>query len=429
MRTPIAFSILVVVLMLAAILPPHVLAEKGTYMAEVVDTLASPAMDGRETGTSGHFLAANFVASELQKLGLYPLGSLQVGDETSDYFHLFPLTSGSIEEDAVEVAGRNIVAWLPGSESADPADGCFILSAHYDHTGAYTDENAERHYFPGANDNASGVAVVLEVARRCAVPGRRPRNPVVFVLFDAEEQGLIGACDFVENPPVPLDNALIINLDMVGALGKRELLVACSAEQANTHPGTFFAQLKDIAANVDLDIKLMREGWEASDQLAFYEKHVPFIFLFGGPTADYERLTDTPDKLDYAGLERITDFTWRLLHDLASPASYEWVDLGERERPQGARRGFLGVIPDFSAEVDEGVAITGTVPGSPAEKAGLLEDDVIIEIDRRPVHNLQALADILRDLKPGDIVEVVYLRDGVEQRITARIAEKGEEEA
>jgi S1-C subfamily serine protease len=109
--------------------------------------------------------------------------------------------------------------------------------------------------------------------------------------------------------------------------------------------------------------------------------------------------------------------------------SYGWLDLGERDPSAGARRGFLGVVPDFSTEADEGVVIAGTVPGSPAEKAGLLEDDVILEIDRRPVHNLQALADILRDLTPGDEVEIVYRRAGVERRTRARIVERNEEGA
>jgi hypothetical protein len=238
---------------------------------------------------------------------------------------------------------------------------------------------------------------------------------------------LLGAYEFAENPPVPLSSVLVINLDMVGGLNDRDLLVAYSAALPDEHPGMFFTKLKNIASSSSLGIEHMRQGWEASDQFAFYQQQVPFVFLFGGATADYERLTDTADRIDYAGLERVTDFIWRVLNDLGSPADYEWVDLGERARPTGGKRGSLGVIPDFSTDVDEGLAISGTVPGSPAEKAGLHEGDVLIEIDRRPVHDLQALASILRDLKPGDVVEIVYLRDGIEERTTARIAERDEE--
>ncbi len=428
MRAAIASVLFSMTVMLTVAPAIPAAAEGGTYLTEVVETLASPSMNGRRTGTLGHRAAADFIAYELQRWGLFPLGSTSPGDSASHYFRYFPLTPA--EDEGKEIVARNIVAWLPGTESADVADGCFILCAHYDHMGSYTDEDGERqYYFPGANDNASGVAVVLDIARRRALPEKQPPYPVVFVLFDAEEQGLLGAHEFTENPPIPLDNALVINLDMVGGLNGRDLLVAHAAALLDEHPGMFFKRLKDIASATGLGIEHMRQGWEASDQFAFYQQQVPFIFLFGGATAEYERLTDTADRIDYAGLERVADFTWRVLNGLGSPADYEWVDLGERTRPTGGKRGFLGVIPDFSVDVDEGVAISGTVPGSPAEKAGLLEGDILIDIDRRPVHDLQALADILRDLKPGDVAEIVYLRGGVERRTTVRIAERDEEGA
>jgi len=427
MRAVIVLILFVTATTLAVAAHKPVAAEGGSYLAEVVETLASPAMKGRRSGTPGNYLAASYIGGELQRLGLFPLNGIEPGGGAFDYFHLFPLNPANSEENDTEVIGRNIAAWLPGTESADLADGCLILCAHYDHTGSFTDEDGVRHYhFPGANDNASGVAVVLEIARRCAAEDPPP-YPVVFVLFDAEEKGLLGAYEFVENPPVPLDNALVINLDMVGGLNGRDLLVAYSAALPNEHPGMLFAKLKDLASSSSLDIEHMRQGWEASDQFAFYGRQVPFIFLFGGATAEYERLTDTADKIDYTGLERVSDFTWQMLNGLGSPAGYAWVDLGEREHPTGGKRGFLGVIPDFSADVGEGMPISGTVPGSPAEKAGLLEGDILIEIDRRPVHDLQALASILRDLKPGDVVDIVYLRDGIEERTTARISEKTEE--
>ncbi len=151
------------------------------------------------------------------------------------------------------------------------------------------------------------------------------------------------------------------------------------------------------------------------------------MFLFGGATADYNRATDIPDKLDYPGLQRITAFTWQLLDELGSPAGYEWFDLGTRTPPGGGRRAFFGVIPDFAADANEGVVVAGTVPGSPAETAGLLEGDILREINGRPTPDLQALTDILRDLKPGDTVEVVFLRDGVVQHTTARVAAQRDE--
>jgi len=423
----VVVTALVLILTLAAAASARATLEEEEYLMRTVQRLSAPGMQGRASGTLGGKLAAHFIASELRELGLFPLGATETGESASAYFQYFALQRPGEAGEAQPLVGRNILAWTPGTAAADPAAGCYILSAHYDHLGTASAQGGVRGFYPGANDNASGVAAVLAVARRCSLLGQHLPYPVVFAFFDGEEVGLCGAHAFAAQPPVPLTGAFNLNLDMVGRLEGRPLLAAFSAQMPGWEAGAFHRRLQEAAESLGLKFELMRHGWEASDQFVFYQHQVPFLFLFGGPTADYDRTTDTPDKLDYPGLAGVSAFVWQLLYALGDPSAYEWVDLGVHEHPRGAPRAFLGAVPDFTAEAEEGVVIAGTVSGSPAERAGLREGDIILELSGRPVHDLQALASILRELKPGDVVQIVFQRNGAELRASVRLEEKSED--
>jgi len=387
--------------------------EEEEYVMRVVERLAQPAYEGRRSGTLGGKLAARYLAGELARLGVYPLGSLRTG-APEDYIHYFTYKVGE-DEERVQ-AGRNVLGWIPGSQGG-LADGCFLLSAHYDHLGYRLTPEGWK-YFAGANDNASGVAAVLAVARRYTLLGGRPEYPVVIALFDAEESGLMGSQALVENPPLPLAHAFNINFDMVGALAEHRLLVAVGAEKNRSGEGSeeLWAELLEAARGLPAPFEpaRMREGWQAGDQYSFNKAGVPFLYLFTGVTGEYDRLTDTPDKLNYRGISEMANLVVEMLARLGAPSQYRWVRQEEDAGgvSPGERRAYLGTIPDFTRKVDGGVALSGVQPGSPAEAAGIRAGDILRRIDDRPVTDLAGLADILRSLDPGQKVIVVVERDG-----------------
>jgi len=382
--------------------------EEEEYVMHVVERLASPAVRGRKMGTFGSRLAANYIADELMRFGVLPLSGQSTPATRQDYFHYFRVDDG----DDISAIGRNIIGWVPGTMSADRAQGCFIVTAHYDHLGTVRAEDGRWAYFPGANDNASGVAAVLALARRCTLLGQRLPYPTVFILFDGEEKGLLGAEALVANPPVALEHAFNLNCDMVGSLKERKLLVAYAAESDEVSAHALWGEMKRLAEDAGLELEYMRRGWEASDQYVFYKNDVPFVFMFGGMVKNWDRITDTPSLLDYSSLSSVVAFTWSVLNGIGSPAEFRRIDLHSSGGGAGKRTSFLGIIPDFGVIVEHGVPVAGAVPGSPAEEAGLREGDIVLEINGVDMADLKALADILTVLVAGQKVEIVFLRNG-----------------
>jgi hypothetical protein len=409
-RSLIAFCLFALALLVAA--PARATMEEEEYVMRVVERLASPAIHGRRMGTFGARLAANYLADEFLRFGVRPLRGYAAPATRQDYFHYFRVSGG----ESAGAVGRNVIGWVPGTMSVDPAKGCFIVTAHYDHLGVTQMADGRWTYYPGANDNASGVAAVLALARRCTLLGQQLPYPTVFVFFDGEEQGLLGSKALMEDPPIPLDRAFNVNFDMVGALKGRKLLVAYAAESDEIGARAFWDELKPLAESAGLELEYMRRGWEASDQYSFYQKDVPFVFMFGGMVENWDRITDTPDVLDYSALSGVTAFTWALLDRIGSPADFRRIDLASSGESGGVRTAFLGIIPDFAVMVEHGVPVAGAVPESPAEEAGLQKGDIVLEINGVDMADLKALADILTVLIAGEKVEIVFLRGGQELR-------------
>lgn len=245
-----------------------------------VDALASPEMEGRRTGTPGGLKARAWVVAAFKETGLASAGA--------DYtlpFRLTPKTGTPVE-------GANIAVTCPGVDSSLPT---FVVSAHYDHLGVQDGK-----VFPGADDNASGMAVVLELARRCR---RTPfRHTTLFVAFDAEEQGLQGARAFVAAPPVPRDRlALDVNLDMVARGDKGELYAS-----GTFHNPALLPALKGVAARSTITLLFGHdrpgtgsEDWtQQSDHGPFHSAKIPFVYFGVEDHQDYHQPTDTADKID-----------------------------------------------------------------------------------------------------------------------------------
>ncbi len=319
---------------------------------------------------------------------------------------------------AVEIEReRRTVHNIVGVLRARTATEAVVLGAHYDHLGyggagsLAEDPGAEVH--PGADDNASGTAAVLEVARALVAESRtRPlKRDVWFAWFAGEESGLLGSHHLVERPPLALGSvAAMVNLDMVGHLRDDTL---------NVMGGGSAPQLEPLARRV-LEARGLRGSFDGdaygpSDHTSFYAARVPVLFLFTGAHEHYHKPSDTPDTLLYPGLATAAAVAGDLVRALA--AARDRPSYVELPAPPPARGGggygpYFGSIPDFGEQKD-GVRLSGTRKGSPADRAGLTKGDVIVRFGGTAVKNLMDLTIALRASAPGDEVEVEWLRGGV----------------
>ena len=313
---------------------------------------------------------------------------------------------------------QNVVARIPGR---DPSAGAVLLGAHYDHLGVgrmgSLAPKTVGEIHNGADDNASGVAALVELARVLA-SGEPPERTVVFAAFSGEELGLLGSAHMTDAPPVPLDELqVMVNMDMIG----RPQGNAVTVGGTGTSP-EFDPLIDRLAEASPLDVKKDASGYGASDHTSFYAKDVPVLFFFSGLHSDYHRPSDDWDRIDREGFLEVTRMVHDAVVDLANrPERVEFARAAEdRDGPHGSGspgRGYgpyLGTIPDFADREDPGVALTGVREGSPAEMAGIRGGDVVIRFAGREIGDLYDYTDALRSKEPGDAVEVVVLRDGGE---------------
>ena len=316
----------------------------------------------------------------------------------------------------------NVVGILPGRD-ATLREETVVIGAHYDHLGRGGEgslaPDALGRVHHGADDNASGVAAVLGLARAFAAAGGTPRT-LVFVAFAGEEMGLLGSTHYVRHPARPLERtALMVNLDMVGRLRDRTLYVG------GVDGGRGLREL--VSAQVGgLTLALRGDPFGPSDHTAFYSAGRPVLFLFTGAHADYHRPGDTWDKINGPGLADVTAFAARVIDVVAgaaTPPAYVRIT-GPAASVRGGYGPFFGVVPEFGEREAGGVRVGDVRAGSPAETAGVRAGDVIVTFAGMRVQTLQDFSFALRGRRPGDRVDVVVVRDGAEHRLQAVLAER-----
>ncbi len=328
---------------------------------------------------------------------------------------------------------KNVIGVLPGS--GPHADETVVIGGHYDHLGHGGLMSGSLSVFShdihnGADDNASGTSMVLELARRLAARREPLPRRVVFIAFSGEERGLLGSQYYVEHPLIPLgETVMMINCDMVGRLNSRGEL---------TMVGTGSTQgidklVDSLGQTAGLKIKKvagLSDGFGGSDHESFYNKGVPVLFAFTGLHGDYHRPTDDSDRINYQGMGRIADYLELIALDVARrPARPTFVKLIAPPNPHAAggdmaRRGpsvSLGVMPDYGYEKKDGLRITGVRGGGPAEKAGLKDGDRIVRCGRKAVGTIYDYMEIMSGFKPGDQLEVVVMRDGKEVKLDVKL--------
>ncbi|MGD8318816.1 MAG: M28 family peptidase [Gemmatimonadota bacterium] len=327
---------------------------------------------------------------------------------------------------------RNVVAMLPGSDPSQKNE-YVIIGAHFDHLGwggegSLAPDVHEVHN--GADDNASGVAGLLDIAGRLA-RGMPPSRSVVFIAFTGEEKGLWGSAHYVAHPTVDLSHAqAMLNLDMVGRLVENTVTVFGTGTAVEWET---VATSADSALAKPLKLAFSPDGYGPSDHASFTAAGIPVLHFFTNTHADYHRPTDDWQKIDGDGIDRIAELATGITRRLAGGGAQVAMSLTpvKQERPAAPAEGeasrgygpYFGSIPDMTPR-DFGVRLTGVREDSPAAKAGLEGGDVIVEFDGKPISDIYAYTYALRDKKPGDVVKVVVERDGKRITMTAVLGER-----
>ena len=301
-----------------------------------------------------------------------------------------------------EIRGANVVGVLPGTDPA-LAGEAVVIGAHYDHLG-----RVDGVIHPGADDNASGTAVAVGLARAFAAAGGMGRTLVV-VLFGAEELGLIGSGHYVANPVVPLARTVaMVNFDMVGRLRDRPVSVAGGDSGSDLR-----ALASEAAQKEGITVNLQGSPFGPSDHSKFYDAGVPVLFFHTGSHDDYHRPTDTADKINADGMARVAAVAVRVIERLATDARPVYAKVAPPARRRGGDSSgpFLGIASAPRAGAD-GLRLSSVLPGTGAALAGLREGDVIVRLAGTSVAGLDDLRAVIRARRPGDTVSVLYLRDG-----------------
>ncbi len=409
--TPLALSPLPKRVALAE--PPA--AYSAEKLMSHVNFLAAPEREGRGFGSAGLAASRDYIRDQFVAAGLKP------GGDNGTWFQAFTATGGT---DKKEKSLQNVIGMLPGADPRFKGEAA-LLTAHYDHLGmgwpgARVDAIGKLH--PGADDNASGVAVLIEMAKQLAA-GPPPPRTIVFVVFSGEEAGLLGSRYYVRNPtPVPMSGIFgDINMDTVGRLGNNPVSVI-AAESAREWPFVF----SGITAVTGVPTRIIPGASESSDQRSFMEAGVPGVQLFSGAGFDYHRPSDTPDKVDGPGMVRVATVATEAITYLASTdkrLSVNAVTAAPAPAPgaaTGSRRVSVGAVPDF-AYPGPGLRLDGVVPGSPAEKAGMKAGDILTHLAGKEVSSLGGFNDVLKTLEPGQKVEIQWTRDGKASRATVEL--------
>ena len=389
----------------------------GAAMARHVAWLADPAREGRGVGSVGLSAAAEYVAKEFKSAGLQSV-------DAQGWFQDFDYTPAGAQK---PVSLRNVVGVLRGS-NPQYANQAVVVSAHYDHLGrngpgVRVAEIGQIH--PGADDNASGVAVMLELARTLAAAGA-PERSILFVAFSGEEAGLQGSKWFVAHPRgVPLDGIrAVVNLDTVGRLGDGELSVLATGT-ASEWQHVF----RGITFSTGIAIKNIPGASQSSDQQSFIDRGIPGVQLFTAAHLDYHRPTDTADRVDADGLVKVATVAREAVEYLAQRPAPLTITIESAAKsttaaaPSGAepgRRVSFGLVPDYAHQGD-GVRAEAVVPDSPAARAGIKAGDVVLSLDGAAIAGLAGFSDALKKRGAGDRIATRVRREEREFTVSVEL--------
>ena len=380
-------------------------------MKSVVEYLASDELQGRETGTKAEKKAAKYLVKQFEAIGLTPKGEKGFYQDFTYTPKPNPHKAPSEQNKNYDpVTGRNVIGYIDNG-----AEHTVILGAHYDHLGLggegsrYTGEPAVHN---GADDNASGVAVIIELAKYLKENSKK--HNYVILAFSGEEKGLWGSNYFMKNPTIDTSKiSYMINFDMVGRLGASYKLMAYGT---GTSPS--FGWVLDKANDPVMFHLIKKEsGVGPSDHTSFYLKGYPVLHFFTGQHDDYHKPSDDADKLNYDGMVLIVKYVENVISDLDNIEKLTYRKTKDEESHKAPKYSVtLGVVPDYLYE-GKGMRIDGTSTDRPADKAGMKAGDVVIKMGDIEVPDMMGYMKALSAFKKGDVTNVVFIREGKEMMV------------
>ena len=373
-----------------------------------IEYLSSDQLEGRFAGTKGEKAAAQYIAKRFKDLKLTSL--------SNNYLQNFSFKQPNNPHDELEFDKRekdqinaiNVIGYLNNNK-----ENTIIIGAHYDHIGyggIYSlDSNGmdKNTIHNGADDNSSGVALLLNLAEQL-IKENNSNNNYLFIAFSAEELGLLGSKYFVENPLIDLKNAnYMINLDMVGRLNKEKEL---SIFGAGTSP-----ILKQVinSTNNNFSLKIIDDGTGPSDHTSFYNKGIPVLFFNSGSHQDYHKSSDDFELINFSGIREISEYVINIIHELNNFGKLNFRETVSEQPTVSRFNVSLRVMPDYVYE-KEGMRADQIIKGGPADKAGLIDGDVIIKVGEYYIKDIYAYMNALSNFKDGDEIILVILRNGKE---------------
>ncbi len=386
--------------------------EASNQILAHVEALASPTMEGRETGTAGELLAATWLDSVFTSMGLIALGE-EGSNQKFQYKPHPPMQMHGKGDGAVlgmalvqEVEGRNVL-FGSGSKRLKSSEWG-VLAAHYDHLG-YGGEGSlfrgEPRLHAGADDNASGVAAMIELARRFA--STETKHPILWAGFSGEEKGLWGSNHFCKNPTIGLDSIkYMINLDMIGRMRGDTLAVY------GTGTSPEWMSLLEECNEDSLVLIPSESGVGPSDHTSFYLVDIPVLHFFTGQHPDYHKPSDTPDKINVEGIVKVVDFVDRIMRVLDQKSNWPFTPTVDQDKDSTPSfKVTLGVIPDYLFD-GVGMRIDGVSEGRPAANARIQRGDVVVSIDTVQVVDMMSYMQALSIFNAGETSTVVVQRAG-----------------
>ncbi|MFL5753786.1 MAG: M20/M25/M40 family metallo-hydrolase [Bacteroidia bacterium] len=380
-----------------------------TLLKKYIGYLADDKMKGRGTSSPEEKKSAVYIAGIFEKCGLKPAG------EQKSMFYEFSFKKNLSPHDTstsnvVERKGMDVIGFLDNG-----AEYTIVIGAHYDHLGLGGDHNSldpnpEGKIHNGADDNASGTAGVMELARYYSSNKIKEKYNFLFMCFSGEELGLLGSKKWCDNPTYPLEKInYMINMDMIGRLNDstKKLIIY----GVGTAPD--FVPLIDNLKS-EFSVKKDSAGIGPSDQTSFYLKDIPVLHFFTGQHSDYHKPSDDANKVNYEGEKKVLEYIIRLEQETEKLPKLKFTATKSKETTSAKWKVSMGVMPDYTFE-GKGMRVDGVTDGKPASKAGVKKGDVVIKLGNVNVENMDSYMKALSELNKGDKTKVKVMRNGKEE--------------